>query len=167
MASLKHTDEDDFYLSIEKIRDLQSENNGTKLMKQRIKDYNTCINGKIIGRIDHVTFRTGDMGIEVRGFYLHNSTINRILIEKHRSKIFYSNIDPRDLEGINGNYQMPCDGFRVPIKTIVISPNDNIMIESKMGGLVEIRGYHTFAKSEKRLYLKPNHGEVSRNKLLN
>jgi hypothetical protein len=148
MASLKHTDEDDFYLSIEKIRDIQL-NNRHKSMKERIQDYNTCIEGKIMGRMDHVTFRTGDMGIEARGFYLHNSTINRILIEKHRSKIFCSNIDPRDLDGINGNRKLTCDGFRVPIKTILISPNDNIMIESKTGGLVEIRGYHDFAKIEK------------------
>lgn len=157
MASLKHTNEDDFYLSIEKTRDLHMENNGTKSMKKRLEDYNTCIKGKIIGIMDFVTFRTGDMGIEARGFYQHNSTINRILIEKHRSKTFFSKIIPKNLNDRGylekaprgGHYGLHSDGFRVPIRTILVSPNNNIMVESKAGGLVEIRGYHESAKSEK------------------
>jgi hypothetical protein len=112
-------------------------------MDSRLKNFNDYLIGRFIGSVDYATFRSGNEGIELRGFYDIIGS-NPLLVEKYKYNSFSSYRIPHRFT--NGEHvevhssfsKIDCYGFKIPIGKIIISPKDKIYIESKNGEVVSI-----------------------------
>jgi hypothetical protein len=113
-------------------------------MDTRIKSFNDYLTTRFIGTIDYATFRTGDSGIEVRGFYDVIGS-KPSLVEKYKFNSFTSHRNPhrlctgREDKTAHSSWDaVKCYGFKVPIGKIVVSPKNNIFVETKDGDVIEL-----------------------------
>jgi hypothetical protein len=118
-------------------------------MDTRLKAFNSFLEGRLIGAIDYATFRTGDSGIEVRGFYdVIGSKVS--LVDKYKFNSFTSRRIPHrlcagreDMTAHSTWGAVKCYGFKIPVGKIVVSPKNNIFVETKDGEVIELEHIDT------------------------